>query len=403
MLELDGYRIAEAIPVGPRFALFRARREADDTAVLIRTPTATVPSRRDLVALRHEFEITSRLDIPRCAACTRVARDARPRLSGPARSGRRPAARVATGSGRGRRLPHGRAAGRGDGPRPRGRPDPQGADARARSGRCGHLGREPDRLRHCGAARARTRLRACSQPSRGDARLHGARTDRADEPDGRPAQRSVRARRRAVRAVRRPAAVHGDGPARAGACTRGACADAATRVGRGTPACVVRRCRAAAGEAGGGPLPDGARPGRRPRGDRGAAGVRRIAGGLRPRRARCVGPAADSGEAVRARSGGRAAARRLRARGGGQLRGGARRRLPGHRQVRADRRGQPPRSQRTGAGSSPESSTSSGEARRTARCCRRCAAWSAGCSASPRQSLPAGASSCRSRSGRTAA
>jgi PAS domain S-box-containing protein len=63
MISVPGYKIIEKIHQDTRNALYRGRREMDETAVLIKTPSSESPSSGDLGRLSHEFEITKDLNL----------------------------------------------------------------------------------------------------------------------------------------------------------------------------------------------------------------------------------------------------------------------------------------------------------------------------------------------------
>ena len=63
MISVPGYKIIEKVHQDTRNALYRGRREADETPVLIKTPSSEYPSSRDLGRLSHEFEITKDLNL----------------------------------------------------------------------------------------------------------------------------------------------------------------------------------------------------------------------------------------------------------------------------------------------------------------------------------------------------
>ena len=58
MISVPGYEIVEKIHQDTKNALYRGRREADETPVLIKTPSSESPSSENLGKLNHEFEIT---------------------------------------------------------------------------------------------------------------------------------------------------------------------------------------------------------------------------------------------------------------------------------------------------------------------------------------------------------
>ena len=106
-------------------------------------------------------------------------------------------------------LAHWRGYGGRTPPAARPRPDPQGHQTRQRDDRLGDGPGVVDGLRHRFAPAARAPGARAARVHRRNARLHGAGTDRADESFDRFAQRSLRARRDALRNADRQSSVHG--------------------------------------------------------------------------------------------------------------------------------------------------------------------------------------------------
>ena len=63
MISVPGYKIIEKIHQDTKNALYRGRRETDETPVLIKTPSSEYPSSGELGRLSHEFEITKDLNL----------------------------------------------------------------------------------------------------------------------------------------------------------------------------------------------------------------------------------------------------------------------------------------------------------------------------------------------------
>ncbi|MCP4623388.1 MAG: hypothetical protein GY850_07615 [bacterium] len=63
MISVPGYKIVEKTHQDTRNALYRERRETDETPVLIKTLSAEYPSSGDLGRLSHEYEITKDLNL----------------------------------------------------------------------------------------------------------------------------------------------------------------------------------------------------------------------------------------------------------------------------------------------------------------------------------------------------
>lgn len=78
---LPGYTITGRAYSGPRVVLYRARRDADAAAVLLKTPQDARPSARDTADLEHEYEVLNRLvGAPVVAALAFVHHESRPWL-----------------------------------------------------------------------------------------------------------------------------------------------------------------------------------------------------------------------------------------------------------------------------------------------------------------------------------
>ena len=187
----------------------------------------------------------------------------------------------------------------------------------------GERRRLADRLRHCVPPAARAQEPRTARGDRRDARLHGAGTDRPDEPLDRFPQRSLLTGRHLLRDADGRAAVHRRRSDGVGPLPHRPAADAAWRAAPRVPgplsAIVMKllaktaeeRYQTAAGRRG----RSAAVPG-----GMGVAGPHRA---VPAGRARCIGPAADPGEAVRPGARDRRPARGLRP-GRGQRHAGAR-------------------------------------------------------------------------------
>ena len=91
---------------------------------------------------------------------------------------------------------------------PRARPHPQGRQASQHPGKHHDRPGLADRLRHCLAPAARAQGSRAARGDRRNTRLHGAGTDRPDEPVGRFAQRSLRPGGHLLRAAHGRFALH---------------------------------------------------------------------------------------------------------------------------------------------------------------------------------------------------
>jgi serine/threonine protein kinase len=63
MITLPGYTIIAEIHAGKNTVIYRARRERDQTPVILKMPRLEQPTPKDVAQLRHEYEITKNLDM----------------------------------------------------------------------------------------------------------------------------------------------------------------------------------------------------------------------------------------------------------------------------------------------------------------------------------------------------
>ena len=63
-LFIPGYKVGEKISEGSKSIVFRAISEDNEKPVIIKTLKSTHPAQRDLLRIKHEYEILKKLNIP---------------------------------------------------------------------------------------------------------------------------------------------------------------------------------------------------------------------------------------------------------------------------------------------------------------------------------------------------
>ena len=182
----------------------------EPASVLVVMPRTEHPRPECVQMLEHEYALRADLDPTWAVRPLRARPASGAPVPGPRRSRRRAAGAETGNAADGARtvLAARRRSGRGARRTAPPRHHPQGPDAGSRHDRRGDGAGVADRFPHRVAPAARAPDAGAARGDRGHAALHGARTDGADEPLDRFAQRSLLVRRHSVRDGDRDAAIY---------------------------------------------------------------------------------------------------------------------------------------------------------------------------------------------------